>query len=131
MKRKEALMYLAEQHRIDRHDPRWQVMDTVTFASKHLYNAALYITRQAYIHQDHQLTLPMGKPRGFLLRRDAPHSGSYSHSIGVPFPSARRYVLDLLCMQTLGYRIWQREKGSTVIQHASAFTRRNDLLRNR
>jgi putative transposase len=55
MKRKEALMYLAEQHRIDRHDPRWQVMDTVTFASKHLYNAALYITRQAYIHQDHQV----------------------------------------------------------------------------
>jgi putative transposase len=48
-------MHLAEQHRIDRHDPRWQVNDAVAFASKHLCNAALYVTRQAYIHQDHQI----------------------------------------------------------------------------
>lgn len=42
-------MYLVEQHRIDRHDPRWQAVDTATFASKNLYNAAMYIKRQAYI----------------------------------------------------------------------------------
>ncbi len=45
-------MRLVEQHRIDRHDPRFIAIDAVTFASKNLYNAALYATRQAYIHQD-------------------------------------------------------------------------------
>jgi len=45
-------MQLVEQHRIDRHDPRWAAIDTAAFASKNLYNAALYLTRQAYI-KDH------------------------------------------------------------------------------
>ncbi len=44
-------MQLVEQHRIDRHDPRFTAIDAATFASKNLYNAALYATRQAYIHQ--------------------------------------------------------------------------------
>jgi putative transposase len=44
-------MRLVEQHRIDRHDPRWQAIDAAAFASKNLYNAALYVTRQAFIHQ--------------------------------------------------------------------------------
>jgi len=44
-------MHLTEQHRIDRFDPRWPELDTVCFASKHLYNAALYQMRQAYIFQ--------------------------------------------------------------------------------
>src|SRR5689334_21445761 len=44
-------MRLVEQHRIDRHDPRWRAIDVAAFASKHLYNAALYVTRQAYIHE--------------------------------------------------------------------------------
>ena len=48
-------MHLVEQHRIDRHDLRWQAIDAVTFASKNLYNAALYVTRQAYIHQGNQV----------------------------------------------------------------------------
>jgi IS605 OrfB family transposase len=42
---------LVEQHRIDRHDPRWRSIDAAAFASKNLYNAALYLTRQAFIHQ--------------------------------------------------------------------------------
>ena len=48
-------MQLAEQHRIDRHDPRWVAIDAAAFASKNLYNAALYLTRQAYI-KDHSVT---------------------------------------------------------------------------
>lgn len=38
------------------------------------------------------LTLPMAEVRGFLLRRDAPHRGSYRHSRGVAFPLVRWYV---------------------------------------
>jgi putative transposase len=47
-------MQLVEQHRIDRidrHDPRWRAIDVAAFVSKHLYNTALYVTRQAYIHE--------------------------------------------------------------------------------
>jgi len=47
-------MQLVEQHRIDRHDPRWAALDAAAFASKNLYNAALYLTRQAYIN-DHTI----------------------------------------------------------------------------
>ena len=43
-------MRLVEQHRIDRHDPRFAAIDAAAFASKNLYNAALYQTRQAFIH---------------------------------------------------------------------------------
>jgi len=42
---------LVEQHRIDRYDARFAAIDAAAFASKHLYNAALYPTRQAFIHQ--------------------------------------------------------------------------------
>jgi len=45
---------LVEQHRIDRHDSRFLALDTAAFASKNLYNAALYITRQAFI-RDHRI----------------------------------------------------------------------------
>ncbi len=55
-------MQLAEQHRIDRHDPRWVAIDAAAFASKNLYNAALYLTRQAYI-KDHTVTgYGIGRP---------------------------------------------------------------------
>ncbi len=47
-------MQLVEQHRIDRHDPHWTAIDAAAFASKNLYNAALYLTRQAYI-TDHTI----------------------------------------------------------------------------
>lgn len=42
-------MQLVEQHRIDRHDPRFAAIDTAAFASKNLYNAALYVTRQQFV----------------------------------------------------------------------------------
>ncbi len=49
-------MRLVEQHRIDRHDPRFAAIDAAAFASKNLYNAALYLTRQAFIHEHHVVT---------------------------------------------------------------------------
>jgi hypothetical protein len=49
-------MQLVEHHRIDRHDPRFAVIDAAAFASKHLYNAVLYATRQAFIHQRRVIT---------------------------------------------------------------------------
>ena len=48
-------MQLVEQHRIDRYDPRWKAIDEATFASKNLYNAAMYVNRQAYIHEQHRV----------------------------------------------------------------------------
>ncbi len=48
-------MQLVEQHRIDRHDARWDAIDAASFASKHLYNATLYLTRQAYIFEHQRI----------------------------------------------------------------------------
>jgi IS605 OrfB family transposase len=45
-------MRLVEQHIIDRQDPRFAVIDPACFASKNLYNACLYILRQACFHHD-------------------------------------------------------------------------------
>ena len=45
-------MKLVEQHIIDRQDPRFAVIDSACFASKNLYNATLYILRQAFF--DHR-----------------------------------------------------------------------------
>jgi len=42
-------MQLVEQHVIDRHDPRYALIDEAAFQSKNLYNAALYLVRQAFI----------------------------------------------------------------------------------
>ena len=45
-------MQLVEQHRIDRHDPRFAEIDATAFASKNLYNSTLYVMRQQFIfHQ--------------------------------------------------------------------------------
>src|SRR6266700_4184275 len=49
-------MQLTERHIIDRHDPRYQVIDEAAFASKNLYNAALYLIRQSYIFEGKYLT---------------------------------------------------------------------------
>ena len=49
-------MQLVEQHVIDRSDPRYAVIDAAAFASKNLYNAALYELRQAFIHQGRYLS---------------------------------------------------------------------------
>ena len=43
-------MYLTEQHVIGKNDSRFAVIDETAFASKNLYNAALYEMRQAFIH---------------------------------------------------------------------------------
>ena len=45
-------MKLVEQHIIDRQDPRFAVIDPACFASKNLYNATLYILRQAFFAHD-------------------------------------------------------------------------------
>src|SRR6266542_7030688 len=42
-------MRLVEQHRINRHDPRFAAIDAAAFASKNLYNATNYLVHQAYI----------------------------------------------------------------------------------
>ena len=49
-------MQLVEQHVIRKNDPRYQLIDDAAFASKNLYNAALYELRQSYIH--HGIYLP-------------------------------------------------------------------------
>jgi putative transposase len=55
--RKEASsVKLVEQHVIDRHDPRYAAIDAAAFASKNLYNAALYEMRQAFIQEGRYLS---------------------------------------------------------------------------
>lgn len=49
-------MQLTERHVIDRNDPRYLVIDQAAFASKNLYNAALYLIRQSYIFEGKYLT---------------------------------------------------------------------------
>ncbi len=44
-------MQLVEQHIIDKNDPRYAAIDAAAFASKNLYNAALYEMRQAFIYE--------------------------------------------------------------------------------
>src|SRR2546428_2997565 len=44
-------MQLVEQHVIGRTDPRFTLIDQAAFASKNLYNAALYEIRQSFIHE--------------------------------------------------------------------------------
>jgi putative transposase len=48
-------MQLVEQHVIDKTDPRFATIDRAAFASKNLYNAALYEQRQAYIFRGEYL----------------------------------------------------------------------------
>ena len=45
-------MQMVEQHLIDRQDPRFAVIDPACFASKNLYNAALYILRQSFFKHE-------------------------------------------------------------------------------
>jgi putative transposase len=46
-----GIMQLTEQYIIKRSDPRFAVIDAAAFKSKNLYNAALYLVRQSYIHE--------------------------------------------------------------------------------
>ncbi len=45
-------MQLVEQHVISRRDPRFALVDAAAFQAKNLYNAALYLVRQAFIFED-------------------------------------------------------------------------------
>jgi len=51
-------MLLVEQHRINRHDPRFAAIDAAAFASKNLYNATNYLLRQAYILRAERIRYP-------------------------------------------------------------------------
>jgi putative transposase len=51
-------MQLVEHHRISRSDPRFAALDAAAFASKNLYNVALYTTRQAYIFRGERIPYP-------------------------------------------------------------------------
>ena len=44
-------MKLVEQHLIKRGDPRYAIIDAAAFASKNLYNQAMYQIRQSYLHE--------------------------------------------------------------------------------
>ncbi len=44
-------MQLVEQHCISKSDPRYAIIDAAAFASKNLYNAALYVLRQTYLFE--------------------------------------------------------------------------------
>ncbi len=48
-------MLLVEQHCIEKRDPRYAVIDEAAFASKNLYNAALYEMRQAFFNEGRYL----------------------------------------------------------------------------
>src|SRR5215469_12814269 len=49
-------MQLVERHVVKRSDPRFAAIDRAAFASKNLDNAALYVTRQAFIHEGRGVT---------------------------------------------------------------------------
>ena len=51
-------MRLVERHVIKRADPRFTPIDCAAFASKHLYNKALYATRQAFFADGSLPTYP-------------------------------------------------------------------------
>src|SRR6266702_3919280 len=51
-------MQVVEQHVMRKSDPRYEVIDQAAFASKNLYNAALYEMRQAFIFQQVRFTYP-------------------------------------------------------------------------
>lgn len=44
--------------RFEHSDPRFAALDAAAFASKNLYNVALYTTRQAYIFRGEIITYP-------------------------------------------------------------------------
>lgn len=52
-------MQLVESHIIKPTDPRYKNIDAACFASKNLYNAALYEVRQAFIHDGVYLNYPI------------------------------------------------------------------------
>ncbi|HEY4389324.1 MAG TPA: transposase [Ktedonobacteraceae bacterium] len=62
-------MQLVEQHIIKRNDPRYAKIDAACFASKNLYNAALYEVRQVFIRQG--VYLSYGKMNALMQQHKA------------------------------------------------------------
>ncbi|MCI0714124.1 MAG: transposase [Chloroflexi bacterium] len=63
-------MQLAERHIIKQNDPRWAAIDQAAWASKNIYNAALYKVRKAYFYDGVYLdysTLEKQFKKGHLL----------------------------------------------------------------
>jgi hypothetical protein len=58
-------MQLVEQHRISRTDPRFAALEVAAFASKNLYNAALYHTSKCSFFDGE----PIGKREVYTGRR--------------------------------------------------------------
>src|SRR5215467_4010360 len=55
---RETAVRLVERHVIKRADSRFQAIDRAAFASKNLYNKALYATRQAFFHDGSSPSYP-------------------------------------------------------------------------
>jgi hypothetical protein len=53
---KESLLQLVEQQVIKPADSRFSAIAAAAFAAKHLDHAALYVTRQAFIHEGRRVT---------------------------------------------------------------------------
>lgn len=51
------MMQVVERHIIDKHNPRWVVIDEAAFLAKNLYNAANYLMRQHYFATGKQVGL--------------------------------------------------------------------------
>ena len=78
-------MQLVEQHVINRHDPRYSVIDEAAFKSKNLYNAALYEVRQAFIHEGKYLNYTRDGPAHAVPRSvQSPAIEGQSTSAGAP-----------------------------------------------
>ncbi len=85
-------MQLVEQHCIGKGDVRFEVIDRVAFASKNLYNAALYEVRQAFIHT------------GVYLRYEEMYHRMKSHEAYKALPAkVAQHVLKLLDKNWKGY----------------------------
>jgi hypothetical protein len=72
-------MRLVERHVISRADRRFQAIDRAAFASKNLYNRALYATRQAFVQDGSYPSYPTlyhqlkGEPAYAVLPRKVAH----------------------------------------------------------
>src|SRR5690242_6905372 len=85
-------MRLVERHVIKRADLRFAAIDAAAFASKNLYNVALYVTRQAFIHEQRVITYPE-------LARELKTTAAYR---ALP-RKVSQWVLKQVCMAWQGY----------------------------
>lgn len=86
-------MHLVEQHRIGPSDPRFAALDTAAFASKNLYNKALYCTRQAFFTDG---TFPT-YPALYRLMRTMPEYAALPRKVA-------QWVLKQVCAAWDNYR---------------------------